>query len=266
MSAADVIPAVSNVVVKAHLGTRLDLRKVALGVPNAEYDPRKYPAVVVRSRKYKATLLVFASGAVMCTGTTDVEAAAKALEGLAAIVRRRADAPSAGLHKMEVVNMVGAADFGFELRLQTLAEKHPLPISYDQERTPFLNYRIPDMHVSARLTMGGNVAIVGARSRREIEIALLRMRAFLREFRRGGYAPAAAAAGGDDGPANDELQLVDFDNLEPDDDDNDVVDWIGGLELDLDGDADTEEPGSDDTDVEPELQQYLPPPSPTQRG
>jgi transcription initiation factor TFIID TATA-box-binding protein len=46
----------------------LNLKDIALQARNAEYNPRRFAAVVMRLRKPKTTALVFASGKMVCTG------------------------------------------------------------------------------------------------------------------------------------------------------------------------------------------------------
>lgn len=47
---------------------RLKLKEIALQARNAEYNPRRFAAVVMRLREPKTTALVFASGKMVCTG------------------------------------------------------------------------------------------------------------------------------------------------------------------------------------------------------
>jgi transcription initiation factor TFIID TATA-box-binding protein len=47
---------------------KLDLKKIALKARNAEYNPRRFAAVIIRIRDPKTTALIFASGKMVCTG------------------------------------------------------------------------------------------------------------------------------------------------------------------------------------------------------
>jgi hypothetical protein len=46
----------------------LDLKKIALQARNAEYNPKRFAAVIMRIRDPKTTALIFASGKMVCTG------------------------------------------------------------------------------------------------------------------------------------------------------------------------------------------------------
>jgi transcription initiation factor TFIID TATA-box-binding protein len=45
-----------------NLGCQLDLKKIALHARNAEYNPKRFAAVIMRIREPKTTSLIFASG------------------------------------------------------------------------------------------------------------------------------------------------------------------------------------------------------------
>jgi transcription initiation factor TFIID TATA-box-binding protein len=57
-----------NIVSTVNLECPLNLKDIALQARNAEYNPRRFAAVVMRLRKPKTTALVFASGKMVCTG------------------------------------------------------------------------------------------------------------------------------------------------------------------------------------------------------
>lgn len=51
-----------NVVSTANLKCKLDLKEIALKCRNAEYNPKRFAAVIMRLRDPKTTALVFESG------------------------------------------------------------------------------------------------------------------------------------------------------------------------------------------------------------
>jgi transcription initiation factor TFIID TATA-box-binding protein len=52
----------------ANLGIALDLRNIALNCRNAEYNPKRFAAVIIRIRDPKTTALIFSSGKMVITG------------------------------------------------------------------------------------------------------------------------------------------------------------------------------------------------------
>ena len=69
-------PVIHNMVATATLGMKLDLKSIATRANNAEFNPKRFPAVVLRIRDPKTTALVFSSGKMVLTGAKE-EAAAK---------------------------------------------------------------------------------------------------------------------------------------------------------------------------------------------
>eukprot|EP00798_Chlamydomonas_sp_ICE-L_P006291 gene6291-2924_t len=57
-----IVPQLQNVVATVNLGCRLDLKEIALHARNAEYNPKRFAAVIMRIREPKTTALIFASG------------------------------------------------------------------------------------------------------------------------------------------------------------------------------------------------------------
>ena len=52
-----------------NLGCPLSLKKIALHVRNAEYNPKRYVALIMRILNPRATAIIFPSGKLMCMGT-----------------------------------------------------------------------------------------------------------------------------------------------------------------------------------------------------
>uniref|UniRef100_A0A453H109 TATA-box-binding protein n=1 Tax=Aegilops tauschii subsp. strangulata TaxID=200361 RepID=A0A453H109_AEGTS len=57
-----IIPTLQNIVSTVNLDCKLDLKAIALQARNAEYNPKRFAAVIMRIREPKTTALIFASG------------------------------------------------------------------------------------------------------------------------------------------------------------------------------------------------------------
>jgi len=57
-----------NIVCTVNLACKLDLKKIALHARNAEYNPKRFAAVIMRIRDPRTTALIFSSGKMVCTG------------------------------------------------------------------------------------------------------------------------------------------------------------------------------------------------------
>lgn len=67
-NASGIVPTLQNIVATVNLSARLDLKTIALHARNAEYNPKRFAAVIMRIREPKTTALVFASGKMVVTG------------------------------------------------------------------------------------------------------------------------------------------------------------------------------------------------------
>ena len=63
-----IVPILQNVVATVDLGCQLDLKTIAMHARNAEYNPKRFAAAIVRIKDPKTTALIFASGKMVCTG------------------------------------------------------------------------------------------------------------------------------------------------------------------------------------------------------
>ena len=57
-----------NIVCTVNLDCRLELKDIALRARNAEYNPKRFAAVIMRIRDPRTTALIFSSGKMVCTG------------------------------------------------------------------------------------------------------------------------------------------------------------------------------------------------------
>lgn len=54
-----IVPQLQNIVSTVNLGCKLDLKKIALHARNAEYNPKRFAAVIMRIREPRTTALIF---------------------------------------------------------------------------------------------------------------------------------------------------------------------------------------------------------------
>ena len=68
--------------------SKLDLKKIALHARNAEYNPKRFAAVIMRIREPRTTALIFSSGKMVCTGAKSEEDSRLAARKYARIVQK----------------------------------------------------------------------------------------------------------------------------------------------------------------------------------
>lgn len=84
----NIVPQLQNIVSTVNLGCKLDLKKIALQARNAEYNPKRFAAVIMRIREPRTTALIFSSGKMVCTGAKSEEQSRLAARKYARIVQK----------------------------------------------------------------------------------------------------------------------------------------------------------------------------------
>lgn len=193
--ASGIIPTLQNIVATVNLSCKLDLKVIAMGARNAEYNPKRFAAVIMRIREPKTTALIFASGKMVCTGAKSEEASKLAARKFARVIQKLSF--PAQFKDFKIQNIVGSCDVKFPIRLEGLAYSHGYFCSYEPELFPGLIYRMKEPKVVLLIFVSGKVVLTGAKKREDLFAAFEKIYPVLQEFRKGANplnaaAPAAA--------------------------------------------------------------------------
>jgi transcription initiation factor TFIID TATA-box-binding protein len=141
MTPADssILPQLQNIVSTVNLNCKLDLKKIALHARNAEYNPKRFAAVIMRIREPRTTALIFSSGKMVCTGAKSEDDSRLAARKYARIIQKLGF--NAKFLDFKIQNMVGSCDVKFPIRLEGLVLTHAKFSSYEPELFPGLIYR-----------------------------------------------------------------------------------------------------------------------------
>ncbi|EHA97266.1 TATA box-binding protein-like protein 2 [Heterocephalus glaber] len=117
-----IVPQLQNIVSTVNLACKLDLKKIALHAKNAEYNPKRFAAVIMRIREPRTTALIFSSGKMVCTGAKSEEQSRLAARKYARVVQKLGF--PAKFLDFKIQNMVGSCDVRFSIRLEGLVLTH----------------------------------------------------------------------------------------------------------------------------------------------
>ncbi|KAH7695515.1 hypothetical protein AAVH_37425, partial [Aphelenchoides avenae] len=120
--------------------TQLDLKEIAMKARNAEYNPKRFAAVIMRIRQPKTTALIFRSGKIVCTGAKCEEDSKAAARKYARIIQKLGF--KAKFTEFKVQNIVASVDLKFPVRLEALCLAHDQFSTYEPELFPGLIYRM----------------------------------------------------------------------------------------------------------------------------
>ncbi|CDZ97568.1 tbp-domain-containing protein [Phaffia rhodozyma] len=179
---AGIVPTLQNIVATVNLDCRLDLKTIALHARNAEYNPKRFAAVIMRIRDPKTTALIFASGKMVVTGAKSEDDSRLASRKYARIIQKLGF--DAKFQEFKIQNIVGSCDVKFPIRLEGLAYSHGSFSSYEPELFPGLIYRMIKPKVVLLIFVSGKIVLTGAKVRSEIYTAFNQIYTVLAEFRK----------------------------------------------------------------------------------
>jgi len=177
-----IVPTLQNIVATVNLGCRLDLKTIALHARNAEYNPKRFAAVIMRIRDPKTTALIFASGKMVVTGAKSEDDSRLASRKYARIIQKLGF--DAKFQEFKIQNIVGSCDVKFPIRLEGLSLSHMQFSSYEPELFPGLIYRMLRPKVVLLIFVSGKIVLTGAKVREEIYAAFNQIYSVLVEFKK----------------------------------------------------------------------------------
>jgi len=177
-----IVPQLQNIVSTVNLACPLDLKKIALHARNAEYNPKRFAAVIMRIRDPRTTALIFSSGKMVCTGAKSEEDSRLAARKYARIIQKLGF--PAKFKDFKIQNMVGSCDVKFPIRLEGLMFSHSQFSSYEPELFPGLIYRMFQPRIVLLIFVSGKVVLTGAKVRQDIHEAFDNIHPILKSFKK----------------------------------------------------------------------------------
>ncbi len=153
-----------NVVASTDIGQEINLKQVTLELEGADYDPKRFPGLVYRTKDPKTAALLFRSGKIVCTGAKSIDEVHKGVENVFQSLRN-IGIDVKGTPEIKVQNIVASADLHAVLNLNAVATGLGLEnIEYEPEQFPGLVYRLSDPKVVVLLFNSGKLVVTGGRT------------------------------------------------------------------------------------------------------
>ncbi|KAH7460243.1 TATA-box-binding protein [Phytophthora ramorum] len=173
---------IMNVVGTVDLKTPLDLKTIALHARNAEYNPKRFSAVIMRLRDPKTTALIFGSGKIVITGGTSEDSCRLAARKFTRVIQKL-NFP-AKFTEFKVRNVMGTCDIRFPIRLEGLLNDHARFSSYEPELFPGLIYKLVEPKLTLLIFVSGKIVLCGARDSNHLHQAIDKMYPVLLQYRK----------------------------------------------------------------------------------
>jgi len=159
-------PTIHNVLSTVKVECKLDLKKICTRCRNAEYNPRRFNAVIMRILDPKATAIIWESGTLCINGTSSEALNHKAARKFCKILQELGF--SAKFRNYKLCNVLGKIDLRVPINLEELSLKHKDIASYEPELFPGIIMRLTDPKVTVFVFVSGNLVFTGARNAEQV--------------------------------------------------------------------------------------------------
>ena len=165
---------INNVVatVKLDLSKRLDLIKMTRKAPESEYNPEKFPGLILRIEKPKASFLIFTTGSMVITGLKNVLLVEKAVKKVFKMLKKfgfKLPKP-----EIKIENLVASGDLHTSIDLNK-AVIFMESAMYEPEVFPGLIYHMKDPRAVFLIFSTGKIVCTGVKNEESVKEAILKL-------------------------------------------------------------------------------------------
>ena len=175
---------IENVVatVVMEITEKIDLNQIVRKHETAEYNPERFPGLVMRITEPKATFLIFSTGKMVVTGLRRADQASPGVKKVMKKIRK------AGIEvnnpKITIQNIVASGDLhtNIDLNMAAIVMEYAM---YEPEVFPGLIYRMQEPKTVFLIFSTGRIVCTGAKNKEIVREAVLKLN---REVRKLGIA------------------------------------------------------------------------------
>jgi transcription initiation factor TFIID TATA-box-binding protein len=158
---------------------KIDLTKIARKFEDVEYNPERFPGLVMRITNPKATFLIFSTGKMVITGLRRADEASPGVKKIMKSIK------SAGINvsnpEITIQNIVASGDLHtfIDLNKAAIIMENAM---YEPEVFPGLIYRMPDPKTVFLIFSTGKVVCTGAKNKESVKEAIIKLNREVREL------------------------------------------------------------------------------------
>jgi transcription initiation factor TFIID TATA-box-binding protein len=172
---------IENVVatVVVEITEKIDLNIIARKHADVEYNPERFPGLVMRILKPKATILIFSTGKMVVTGLRKASEAGRVVEKVVKNIKK------AGIKvsnpEITVQNIVASGDLhtNIDLNMAAIVMEYAM---YEPEVFPGLIYRMQDPKTVFLIFSTGRIVCTGAKKKEIVREAVKKLNKEVREL------------------------------------------------------------------------------------
>jgi transcription initiation factor TFIID TATA-box-binding protein len=172
---------IENVVatVVMEITEKIDLNKIARKFEDTEYNPERFPGLVMRINDPKATFLIFSTGKMVITGLRRADEASPGVEKIVKSIRKAGINVSNPI--ITIQNIVASGDLHtfIDLNLAATIMENAM---YEPEVFPGLIYRMANPKTVFLIFSTGKVVCTGAKNKKFVKEAFIELNQVVREL------------------------------------------------------------------------------------
>ncbi len=158
---------------------KIDLTKIARKFEDVEYNPERFPGLVMRINDPKATFLIFSTGKMVITGLRRADEASPGVKKIIKSIK------NAGINvsnpEITIQNIVASGDLHtfIDLNKAAIIMENAM---YEPEVFPGLIYRMKDPKTVFLIFSTGKVVCTGAKNKKFVKEAFIKLNREVREL------------------------------------------------------------------------------------
>jgi len=172
---------IENVVatVTVEITEKIDLNQIARKHAEVEYNPERFPGLVMRIEKPRATILIFSTGKMVVTGLRKASEAERVVDKVVKNIRK------AGIKlsnpEITIQNIVASGDLhtNIDLNMAAIVMEYAM---YEPEVFPGLIYRMQEPKTVFLIFSTGRIVCTGAKQKEIVRDAVKKLNQQVREL------------------------------------------------------------------------------------
>jgi transcription initiation factor TFIID TATA-box-binding protein len=158
---------------------KIDLKKISRKYEDVEYNPERFPGLIMRINESKATFLMFTTGKMVITGLRRADEASPGVKKVIKYIKK------VGINvfnpEITIVNIVASGDLHtyIDLNMAAIVLEN---VMYEPEVFPGVIYRMRDPKTVFLIFSTGKVVCTGAKNKKIVRDAFLKLNHEVREL------------------------------------------------------------------------------------
>ncbi len=172
-----IVNIVSTVV--TDIDKKINLKQIAQSQSDVEYNPDKFPGLVMRIRKPKGTALIFSTGRMVITGLREETDVDKVVKKVIKNIRKVGFNVKKPIITIQNIVATGNLNINIDLDKAAIVSENTM---YEPEIFPGLIYRMQDPKTVFLIFSTGKIVCLGAKKKSTIKKAILTLNKQVYEF------------------------------------------------------------------------------------